>query len=174
MNIIILLLVVIALVVAAAYLLPQHVIVQRSVSISAPPGAVFPWLNSLKRSGEWSPWMDRDPDMQVTYDGPEEGVGAKMAWTSDKKDVGQGRQEITVCRPDERVESALDFGPRGTARAWFDLAPEDDGTKLTWVLDADMGASPIGRYMGLMMDRMVGPDYEKGLGRIKSLAEDGG
>lgn len=171
MNIILTLLVVIVVIVAAAYLLPKHVIVQRTVSIAAPPGTIFPWLNSLKRAGEWSPWMDRDPDMKVTYEGPEEGVGAKMAWTSDKKDVGMGRQEITVCRPNEHVASALDFGPRGTAKAWFDLVSDGEGTKLTWALDADMGMSPIGRYMGLMMDRMVGKDYEKGLSRIKALAE---
>jgi effector-binding domain-containing protein len=34
-----------------------------------------------------------------------------------------------------------------------------------------MGASPIGRYFGLMMDRMIGKDYERGLSRLKALVE---
>jgi effector-binding domain-containing protein len=34
-----------------------------------------------------------------------------------------------------------------------------------------MGASPIGRYFGLMMDRMVGKDYERGLAKLKTVVE---
>jgi len=35
----------------------------------------------------------------------------------------------------------------------------------------DLGAGPIRRYFGLFMDGMIGPDYERGLGRLKTLAE---
>ena len=46
-----------------------------------------------------------------------------------------------------------------------------DGTHVTWSFDSDMGAGPIGRYFGLLMDRMVGPDFEGGLANLKALAE---
>jgi hypothetical protein len=42
---------------------------------------------------------------------------------------------------------------------------------VTWMLDTDMGAGPIGRWMGLMMDKWVGGDYETGLQNLKSLVE---
>jgi hypothetical protein len=29
----------------------------------------------------------------------------------------------------------------------------------------------LDRWTGLMMDRFIGPDYEKGLARVKALAE---
>jgi len=36
-----------------------------------------------------------------------------------------------------------------------------------------MGGSPVNRYFGLLMDRMVGPDFEGGLTNLKALAEKG-
>ena len=42
---------------------------------------------------------------------------------------------------------------------------------MTWGLEADMGNAPVGRYMGLMMDRWVGGDFEAGLARLKALVE---
>jgi hypothetical protein len=109
--------------------------------------------------------------MQVTFEGPEAGVGNVMSWVSAKPEVGSGRQEITLSTPDARVESALDFGDMGTAQASFDLVPEGAGTRVTWGLVSDMGNNPIGRYMGLMLDRWVGADYEKGLAALKAKVE---
>jgi hypothetical protein len=172
-NLILVLMGLIALLAAGAYLLPRHQIVERSILIDASPEAVFPLVNSLKRGAEWSPWMGRDPAMQVTYEGPDDGVGAKMQWASENPQVGSGRQEIVLSTPNERVETALDFGEMGAAKAWFALASEGEGTRLVWGLDADMGSNPIGRWMGLMMDRWVGADYEAGLANIKALAEGG-
>jgi hypothetical protein len=34
-----------------------------------------------------------------------------------------------------------------------------------------MGASPVYRWLGLFMDRLVGPDFEAGLANLKRLAE---
>ena len=170
-NLLIFLAVAVALLAGGAYLLPRNVVIERDIVLDAPPEAVFERVNSLRAAAEWSPWMSRDPDLEVTYGGPDTGVGATMEWTSDDPAVGSGRQEIVASVPNERVESALDFGDMGTAQAWFDLAPEGDGTRVVWGLDADMGNNPVGRWMGLMMDRWVGADYETGLSNLKALVE---
>ena len=39
--------------------LPSNVSVARSTSIAAPPDTVFPYVNSLKKFNEWSPWAAR-------------------------------------------------------------------------------------------------------------------
>lgn len=158
---------------AAAYLLPREVVVERSVTIAAPPEAVFPYVNSLQRAAEWSPWLGIDPDLQPTYEGPGEGVGNRMTWSSDNPDVGSGSQIITASVLNEQVESDLDFGEMGTAKAWLTLFPEGAGTTVTWGLNSDMGINPLGRWIGLMMDRWVGADYERGLAKLKSLVEGG-
>lgn len=156
---------------AGGFLLPQSVTVERSIDIAKPAAEVFPHVNSLKAGQKWSPWLERDPNVQLTFDGPDEGVGAKMAWSSDNPQVGEGAQEIMQSDADTFVETALDFGDMGTAKAQFILEGAGESTNVTWTLEADMGSNPVGRWMGLMMDRWVGADYEKGLSNLKLLVE---
>lgn len=169
-----LLLLIVIVVVALAgigMLLPRNVHVERSTVINAPAATVFTLVNGYKQFNKWSPWFDRDPDAKYTWEGPETGVGAKMTWASEKSDVGSGSQEVVESRPSEAVKVKLDFGEQGVAYSTWALAPEGEGTKVTWGMDADMGAGPVGRYFGLMMDKWVGADYEKGLSGLKTFAE---
>jgi effector-binding domain-containing protein len=120
---------------------------------------------------KWSPWSLRDPAAKYTWDGPEFGVGAKFSWASEKQDVGSGSQEIVESRTPEAVKVRLDFGEHGIAWSSWALAPEAGGTQTTWSCDIDMGAGPVGRYFGLMMDKWIGTDYAKGLENLKAFAE---
>ncbi len=58
-----------------------------------------------------------------------------------------------------------------TSRGQLLLAPDGNGTRVTWTNEGDMGGNPVNRYFGLMMDRLVGPDFEAGLANLKGLAE---
>ena len=160
--------------IGGAYVLPREVSVARSVEIDAPPSEVFPHVNSLKAGANWSPWLERDPDVQLTYSGPDEGVGAKLEWASEHPQVGNGVQEIIASETDKQVSAALDFGPMGTAVANFDLVETGGKTDLTWGFTTDLGMNPMARWMGLMMDRWVGRDYEAGLSNLKALVEGNG
>ena len=159
------------LLIGISFLLPREVSVARSTVIAAPPEAIFPYLNDLKRFNEWSPWAARDPAMQQRYEGPESGVGQKVTWASEHPQVGSGSQEIIESVANQRLRTALDFGGEGTAIAEFDLQPEGSGTKVTWGFTSDLGYNPIARYMGLMFDRWIGADYEAGLASLKQLVE---
>lgn len=159
--------------IAGGFLLPREVTVARSIEIDAAPDAIFPYVNSLKATQEWSPWLERDPNVQVTYNDVESGDGAAMEWSSEVDTVGSGRQEIIESNENESVVTALDFGEMGMAQAKFLLAEAGGATTVTWTLDTDMGAGPIGRWMGLMMDSWVGGDYEQGLQNLKALVEGG-
>ena len=161
----------VAVLAAAAYALPRVVTVERSIVIESEASAIFPYLNSLQQGAEWSPWLGKDPEAQLTYSGPSEGVGNTLAWASDHPQVGNGVEVITESIENQRVVSDLDFGDMGTAIARFDLEEVGGGTQITWGLDADMGNNPIGRWMGLMMDKWVGADYEQGLTNLKAVVE---
>lgn len=161
-------------VVAGGYILPSQVTVARSIDIDAAPDVVFPHVNSLKAGQGWSPWLGIDPNVQTTFSGPDEGVGAKLEWASAHPQVGSGSQEIVASEDNQRVETALNFGEMGLAKAEFLLAGQGDVTAVTWTLETDMGSNPAMRWMGLMMDRWVGADYETGLANLKTLVEAGG
>lgn len=164
-------LVFIALLVLAGFLLPREISAERSVYISKPPEAVFPYLNNFRHFNNWSPWYELDPDAQYSYSGPADGEGASMSWTSDKPNVGNGSQTIVESVPYSKVRTELDFGEHGTAGAEFRLVPQGTGTNVTWAFSSDMGSGPIARWMGLIVKRMIAQDYEKGLQNLKLLLE---
>ena len=164
------LLVVVIVLIGVAYMLPRDIHVERSVVIARPTAAVFPYVNSLHRFNEWSPWRLLDPNVKMTFSGPETGVGSAMAWAGDSK-VGKGTQIITESTPDKRVASDLEFGDMGVAKAAWVLSGDAASTTVVWSLDMDLGTNPIYRYMGLFIDKGVGPDYERGLAQLKALAE---
>lgn len=168
-NIIIGLVVLVVAAVGGAFLLPQNVHVERSTVISASPDQVFDVVNDLTRAKEWGVWYKRDPNLQLTLEGPPEGVGAKIKWKSETE--GEGSQEIVESTPFSSVKTKLDFGGAGSAQAAFALETVEGGTKVLWTFDTDVGMNPIMRYMGLMFDTWVGKDYEDGLANLKQLVE---
>jgi hypothetical protein len=156
--------------IGVAFALPSHVTVYRSVVINAPEAVVFPYVNNLHRFVDWSPWAARDPQLRVTYAGPEEGKGARTEWTSDKRSVGTGSMEITGSDPNRHLDLVVNFnGMDGTS--YYDVAPSGSGSKVTWGLGVDMGGSPFRRWKGLMLDGIVGTEYRDGLARLKERIE---
>lgn len=170
-KILIFLVAVLILIAAVGLLLPRNIRVQRSVSIDRPASLIYATVNSFQLFYKWSPWQNLDPNMRQILQGARDGVGAKLVWTGNDK-VGSGSQLITASTLDRSVASDIDFGKMGVAKSILLLDPQGSSTRVTWTLDVDMGASPIGHYFGLMMDRMIGKDYERGLSKLKALLED--
>jgi uncharacterized protein YndB with AHSA1/START domain len=156
--------------VGGGYLLPGEVDMQRQTAINAPPDKVFALVGGYNRFNEWSPWAELDPKAVYTFEGPESGVGAKMSWASNDPNVGAGSQTITEHVPNSRVAVDLDFGAMGKSQSYWDLKPEGTGTSATWGFKMKLDGM-MDRWFGLLMERFVGPDYEKGLARVKALAE---
>lgn len=159
----------VAVVVGVAFVLPQQVHVERSAVIAASPDQVFAVVNDLTRAKEWGPWYKRDPKMEIAFEGPPAGVGAKLKWNSATE--GEGSQEVVESEPFKSITTKLDFGEQGTASAAFLFVSVEGGTKVTWSMDTDVGMNPVARYMGLMFDTWIGKDYEEGLANLKQLVE---
>ncbi len=164
------LLVVVIVLIGVGLMLPREIHIERSITIERSTATLFPYVNSLKRFNEWSPWTKIDPNVKISFSGPDAGVGSAMTWIGNSK-VGKGSQVITESVADTRVASDLEFGGMGTAKAVWALASEGTATRVTWSLDFDLGANPAAHFMGLFVDKAVGPDYERGLAQLKVLAE---
>jgi Polyketide cyclase / dehydrase and lipid transport len=165
------LVIVAAVLVVVAFLLPRYATVFRSTEINAPVSAIYPIVSDLRRFNEWSPWAELDPNAEITFTGPTDGVGQTMRWHSDNPGVGSGSQTIALLEPNREVETSLDFGSQGTAMASIDLEPSGSTTKVTWGFTSDLGFNPVARYFGLMFDKWIGADYERGLAKLKAVAE---
>lgn len=148
--------------------------VHRSTSIEAPPRDIYPHIVDLHRMEDWSPWEEMDPGMEKTYSGAESGVGARYDWKGNRK-VGQGSLEITDTKENERVEMALEFLKpfKATNTTSFTLEPLGEATTVIWSMTGR--TTLMSRIIGIFksMDSMVGPDFERGLSKLKSLVESG-
>ncbi|VUD48011.1 Carboxymethylenebutenolidase [Thalassocella blandensis] len=150
--------------------LPDQTHVERSIQLNASPEVVFAYTADHKEFQKWSPWSKFDPDMTVTFSGPEQGIGSTMEWKGNEK-VGVGRSTFTEYVPNEKATVALDFGEMGGGTATYILQDAGDGyTKLTWTFDTQ-NKTILEKYIGLVIDRMLGPEYEKGLADLKEIVE---
>lgn len=171
-KILITLLVVVVVLAGIGFLLPAKVRVERKMVMNAPVENVFSQVNVLKNWPAWSPWAKKDPNMKVEYFGPESGVGGGYKWESKNDNVGTGSLKIAEMVPNEKIVTELNFMEQGSSFGGFLFAAkENNSTEITWYMDMDMGMNPVARYFGLMMDKMLGADFEEGLKYMKEVSE---
>ncbi|MBV8659111.1 MAG: SRPBCC family protein [Burkholderiales bacterium] len=151
-------------------LLPAHFKVERSIVIKAKPEDIYAQLDDPKAWKAWSIWVRRDPAMQIAYGDVAHGVGAHWSWRS--KTEGNGAMTFTASDPGKLLTYKLEFPDYGmVSTGVLRLEPATDGVKLTWNNEGDMDHNPMNRYMGLFMDKMVGPDFDAGLAQLKQNLE---
>jgi len=144
---------------------------ERSTRIDAPPQAAFALVDDFHRWTSWSPWEKLDADLQRTYSGAANGVGAVYAW--DGKKAGSGRMEIITSEPGARIVIKLDFIKPFAAHntAEFTFVPDGKGAKVTWAMTGPV--TLVSKIMGLFFstEKFVGPQFEEGLANMKRIAE---
>lgn len=151
---------------------PDTFKIERRAVIAAPPEVVFGQINDLVAWQAWSPWAKKDPDARQSFGATTAGVGAQFGWDGNKN-VGKGAMTITHSMPGERVVFRLDFEKpfKATNIAEFALRPVGPGTEVIWEMTgrADFMFKVMDVLMG--MDKMVGRDFEAGLGSLKAICE---
>lgn len=154
-----------------AYTGPKTTVVKRSVVIEAPPATVYPMIASLRTMHEWSPWVEMDRDQQNEWSGTDGAVGSIQTWKGDT--VGVGSQEVIALEQDRKVTTELKFHEpwESTSTVDLELTPEGGNTRVDWIMTQENEG--LNRLMAVFMDmdKMIGPDFERGLARLKAKAE---
>jgi Polyketide cyclase / dehydrase and lipid transport len=164
---------IVAILAVVGFFLPRRVHIERSAAINATPSTLYSVVNDLKTYDNWMPWNRMDPNMQKQYSASTTGPGAYYTWQSNNKDVGTGKFEIVKADPDKNVTCELIFGDMKPSSTGWNISGNGAGSNITWFMDADMGMNPAGRWFGLFFDKMVGPDFQKGLDSLKAQTEAG-
>jgi uncharacterized protein YndB with AHSA1/START domain len=152
---------------------PSAFLVERRVSIEAPPKKVFSLLSDFHAWGLWSPWERRDPAITRTYTGKDRGPGAVYEWAGHGK-VGAVRLEILDAVPASRLVMRLDLkGPFvGTGNlAVYALERENGATTVTWTVYGRLPYPAKVLNLFRSVDRMIGDDFEAALANLKDVAE---
>ncbi len=157
------------LLVVVAFFLPRQYHIERSLTFKAKPEVVYAQLTDLKSWKNWGAWQERDPGMKMAYSEPATGVGAWSSWESKKE--GNGKMTITT-QSLQKVVYNLEFPDMGmTSIGVMTLEPTNGGVRVVWSDEGDLGMNPMGRWFGLFLDKMIGPDFERGLSNLQKIVE---
>ncbi len=151
--------------------LPAHAHIERSLLMHTTPASLFPSIATLNRWPDWTAWnTNRFPDLTMRFEGPATGVGATMIASG--KSSGDGTVKITEADLASGITYTLDFN-HGTQLFTGAIRHTNtpDGLRVTWTLDADLGANPLKRWTGLALGALMGGDMEKGLANLKRAVE---
>lgn len=171
-----LLIVVIALVVLIGLLgviAPSNYEVNREITVNKPLPEVFNYVRSLKNQDNWSPWAEKDPNMEKAFEGTDGEVGCISSW-SGNKEVGTGEHEIKNIVENQLIESELRFLKpfKSTSDAYLRVSEDGDGTRVVWGFKGK-NVFPFSIMMLFMnMEKSVGKDFEYGLKRLKEKLEE--
>ena len=145
--------------------------VSRSVEVDADAATCHALVDDFHQWTAWSPWEDLDPALQRTYTGPDRGVGAHYAWSGNRK-AGRGSMEIVGSAP-ERIDVHLVFQKPWKAEnpVEFHFVPAGAGTRVTWTMSGESTGAAAVFSKVFSMDKLLGRDFEKGLSRLKGVAE---
>ena len=162
LEILISLAIVVGLYLVVALVLPSERHLVEKVETNRKLTIVFDSLNSLRRFKDWNPLVLRDPAVQLTWSGPQSGVGARLDYASTKEQLGKGSWEITESVPREKVAYKIENIERGSdKRTAFEFKPtgrNNRNVEITQTYDVSYGWDLLGRYSGLCVARHVGDD----------------
>ncbi len=161
----------VGLILVIGIFLPDSYVFERSIEIKSSPEAVYSHIADYRKWKSWSPWAKVDPNATYTIEGTPGTPGMKMSWVGNK-DLGKGSLTLTDATPPLELIAQLQFfepmKSQSTDR-WY-LEPNSSGTLVRWQNVGKLDY-PMGRIMGLFMDKFLAKDFEKGLASLKETVE---
>jgi Polyketide cyclase / dehydrase and lipid transport len=151
---------------------PGQYTISRSVSINAGAEKIHATINTPREFERWSPYSPKDPQMSNTYSGPERGVGARNEFVGNGQ-VGSGSVEIIRSTPPSEVVMRLIMIKPFAAdnEVTYSIAPQGAACQVTWAMKAKAPFFVKLMSVFINMDKMIGQDFEVGLGKLKVLME---
>jgi effector-binding domain-containing protein len=151
-----------------AFFLPADVHIEEKTTIDAPMENVFNQVNNFHNWKNWAPWQDTV--YHTKFEGPQQGVGARMLWTDEKE--GRSVQTITESKYGEEIVTELVFGKdENPAKAIFKFKETSNGVEVSWIMDVNNLSYPFGRFVGFMINKGASHNFKKGVEKMKEYVE---
>ncbi|PLX10951.1 MAG: hypothetical protein C0597_15900 [Marinilabiliales bacterium] len=161
---------IIALFLIIPLFLPSTFHVERNIEIERPVDMVFQTAVDMSKRAKWDPWIEMEPDVEMNVTMTPEIIGSGYSWKGEI--IGEGIITIKEFIPNEKIKSEIEFiAPRSSkSDVIWTFFETENGTKTTWAFAGSL-SYPIEKWMGLFMDKMMAPSFERGLNNFKSLVE---
>lgn len=171
LKFLLILLVVVGLVWLVASLMgPKDYRVVRSAIVHANDSITHDYISHFEKWGAWSPWKEMDPEAKYSITGTDGTVGAVHNWEGEV--TGKGSMTLTEVTPNS-IQYDLAFVAPWESKSSGGFTLENAGnnqTKVTWTDQGDIPFSQRAMFMVMNMEKMMGPQFKRGLFKIDSLA----
>ncbi|SDB18945.1 Ribosome association toxin PasT (RatA) of the RatAB toxin-antitoxin module [Flavobacteriaceae bacterium MAR_2010_188] len=151
---------------------PNDYTFSRSQIINAPPAVIYNKVNDYKIWPEFSPWIEKEPNAQITYNDKTVGEEAGYSWEGD--DLGTGSMTTLDTNPYQSIDQQINFvEPFETeSKIHWDFKPVENGTEVTWTMsgEQDFMTKMYTTFFG-SVEKNTGADFERGLVKLDSLTK---
>ncbi len=166
---------VIVLAVVFAVALPSHRHIERTVEVSSPVRQVFDVVDGFRTYPSWNALRAYDPKVQMNFEGPAMGPGARLDWYSTDARVGNGNLTVAADpapQQDQQVTWDVQNNWHGdNKRFTIDIVQSANGktAKITMGFDVDYGWDLIARYSGLYLQGDPATQIQYQLGSLQNM-----
>lgn len=146
---------------------PNSYDVERTIVIKASPEQIWPYVSNFENWNKWSAWKEKDSTVTNTFEGEQGIVGSVTEYTS--LESGSGRMVNTGMTKNEEITYNMKFLEpwESESTGHVRLKKVDGGTEVSWGFGGEHNA-----FSKLMnMDKMIGPDFDRGLELLKEKVE---
>ncbi len=148
---------------------PSEFEVTRSRTVEAPAAVLYNNVIDYKNWESWSPWVEKEPDLKISYPEQTKGVGGSYSWEG--KD-GLGNMKTVASQSNTAIDQKLQFGDyHPSTIKWMFEPTEDNKTNVTWKMKGEKTPFMFKAFAAVSggFDGMIGPDFERGLEKLDSL-----
>jgi len=158
-----------ALVLIIPLFLPSTIEVSTSKQVAVLPYQVFHNAAMYTDRDAWDPWLETDPEAEVTIDSKPDYIGSTYSWNGEK--IKNGKMQVDSVVFGKYIASSIWFGdnPEASLVEWI-LEPIEFGTSITWNFSAE-GAYPIERLMINLMKGGMLKSFDKGMENLSKYLE---
>ena len=163
--------IVLGILVIVGFILPKTYHVESNTLMVNNKTLIYDLTSNLNKWDLWTPWKQADTNAIYELVGQDGKVGTLRKW--DGKVIGNGQMTLTQLIPGELVGYDLEFQHgKYQSKGKITIEPVGDSLKVSWIDEGDLGYNPISRYMGLFMGKMLIPDFNKGLAKLKKVVNE--
>lgn len=173
MTVLYIILIIIAVLLIIPLFVSKDMNYQKSITINSSIDKVWENVSTLAALDAWSPWNEKDPNMQRAVTGVDGKPGAKQAWVSESKEVGEGSQTIISVDKPTLLTTKLEFIKpfKSQADAFVKLSEGDGETTATWGFESTMPYPMNIMKLFMNFEANMDKDFGKGLSKLKSICE---
>ncbi len=169
-RVVISIMVLIGLLLIIGALLPRDYTVTRTIEINSSPDSVYNNVADFRVYKTWNWWAKQDPLASFEIKGEAKQPGSSYSWNGNE--IGIGSLTLETAEPGKKVKNILTFKkPFETiASDNWEFEASQTGTKVIWVNSGKL-PYPMGAFIAMSMNTMLGPQMDSGLVSLKALTE---